>query len=72
MVILIKHLSGFAESAAESRQTHRSADCDLNPLLYKGLEIAGLIGELYGQLAKILPVGATHFLFGLHRQNGFL
>lgn len=71
MIVLVKYFIGLAQSASEASQYSRSADINLNTLFHIRLQIARLVREFNGQIAKILIIGTKYRLFVSYCQNSF-
>ena len=72
MVRFVKDLVGLAQGAAKTSQGGRSRNRDLHPLLHVRFQIARLVREFNGQIAKSLVVGTQHHFVRRYSQHGFL
>ena len=65
MIRFVKDLVGLAQGAAKTSQGGRSRNRDLHKLLHVRFQIARLVREFNGQIAKSLVVGTQHHLSGV-------
>ena len=71
MIRFVKDLVGLAQGAAKTSQGGRSRNRDLHPLLHVRFQIARLVREFNGQIAKSLVVGTQHHFVRRYSQHGF-